>query len=94
MSRTERSGSSSGLFPYPVTCMCEVKPITVFLISFSKPSSIERAMMRAAVPRHTPAMAIVEMKDRKGDLLEVRKNLRAMNQETFSGFPRIPGGIP
>ncbi len=51
-------------------------------------------MMRAAVPRHIPAIAIVEMNERKADLLEVRKNLRAMNQETFSGFPRIPGGTP
>jgi len=82
------------LFPYPVTWMWEVKLITVSLISLSNPSRIDRAMMSAAVPRQTPAMAIVEMNDRKGDLLEVLKNLRAMNQETFSGCPRIPGGTP
>ncbi len=55
---------------------------------------MDRAMMRDAVPRQMPAIAIVEMNDRNADLLEVRKNLRAMNQETFSGFPRIPGETP
>jgi hypothetical protein len=71
-----------------------VKLITLSLISFSNPSRIERAMISAAVPRQIPAMAIVEMKERKGDLREVLKNLRAMNQETFSGFHRIRGGNP
>src|SRR5262245_10264510 len=60
--------------------MWEVKAMTVDLISRSKPSRIDSAIMSAAVPRQTTATAMAEIKESSGERLAVRKNLRATNQ--------------